>query len=159
MSLQKSKTLDPRTIKAETRFKSSTGDLLSEELINQDDSNLSLLIDRVETLVNETGSLRQDFNNRPLKWTERIFDLGEAEYIINEPITIVIEEFQNEDNFVARFSELELFGEGATEILAIDDLKREILDLYDELEDISGEDIGELPSRWWRILNLLIKKN
>ena len=159
MTYEISRTKDPRTDFAENRFKRGTGDFGSIATFDSEgDSNISVLVDRVETLVNETGSLQYTVHSRPLHWTGQILDLGEPDYILTKSIPIVVEEYPADEMFVARFAELELFGTGVTEISAIQELKHEILDLYNELTDLPVEELGILPLSWCRVLNLLIEK-
>lgn len=117
-----------------------------------------LLIDRIETLTNQTGQLRSEVRERPLKHNTQIRDLGENGYDVLEPILITIEEYISEDNVIACFPEVEVFGEGVTEAEAITNLKQGILDLYDELDEIPKEELGNLPSSWQKILRKIISK-
>ncbi len=117
------------------------------------------LTDRVNTLVNETDLLRTQVRQRPLKWTTQIYDLGEDGYTLTTPIPIIIEEYASDEPILARFPEAELFGEGATESEAIDNLKSEILDLFDELSEMDSQEMGKLPLSWRRILEQLIARN
>jgi hypothetical protein len=45
-----------------------------------------------------------------------------------------------------------------TEADAINDLKDEIIELYEELSNMSDESLGKLPKRWKRALNAAIEK-
>jgi len=112
----------------------------------------------VESLVNQTDLLRTEARMRPVKWTTQIYDLGDDAYTLREPVLVLIEEYPEEVNIVARLPELELFGEGKTVSEALLALKHSMLDLYDELvaEDIGA--LGYLPQSWLRILNRLISK-
>lgn len=117
------------------------------------------LTGRVNTLVNETGLLRAEVRQRPLKWTTQIYDLGEEGYTLTTPIPIIVEEYASNEPIMARFPEAELFGEGATESEAIDNLKSEILDLFDELSEMDPQEMGKLPHSWRRILGQLIARD
>ena len=117
-----------------------------------------LIVERLETLTNQTGQLRSEVRDRPVKHNIQIRDLGEKGYSLIEPILITIEEYASEENVIACFPEVEVFGEGATEIEAIINLKLAILDLYDELDEIPEENLGYVPLSWSRILNNLIRK-
>jgi len=118
---------------------------LEEEQIAQ--SDLGELVGRVEVLM-----------ERPTKWTTQIRDLGEEGYTLQEPIQILIEEYRDE-SVVARFPEVEAFGEGYSEPEAIVSLKLAILDLYDELSKAKPENLGRHPRMWWRVLSNLISKS
>jgi hypothetical protein len=64
----------------------------------------------------------------------------------------------HQDEVVAVIPDLELYGEGANQIEAINELKLELLDLYDDLEEMSDEELGEYPHAWKKTLQQLVKK-
>jgi hypothetical protein len=53
---------------------------------------------------------------------------------------------------------LELYGEGSNEMDSINNLKLELLDLFDDLNEMEDEELGETPKGWKKTLNLLIRK-
>lgn len=116
------------------------------------------ILERLETLTNQTGQLRVDVQDRPTKYNSQIRDLGDENYSLVEPVIVSIEEYTNEDTFIASFPEIEVFGEGVTEAEAIMNLKWAILDLYEELSDISTDELGDLPKTWLSVLNKIIKQ-
>lgn len=118
----------------------------------------SSILERLETLTNQTGQLRIDVQDRPVKYNLQIRDLGDENYTLAEPVIISIEEYQNEDTVIASFPEIEVFGEGVTEAEALMNLKLAILDLYDELNDASPEELGDLPKAWLSVLQKIIKQ-
>jgi len=95
---------------------------------------------------------------RPVKWTTQIRDLGDEAYVLLEPVQIVIEEYPD-DSVVARFPEVEAFGEGETEPVAIMNLKIAILDLYDEMMEAPADELGKAPKMWRRILDRIIARS
>lgn len=119
----------------------------------------SSILERLETLTNQTGQLRVDVQERPVKYNSQIRDLGDEDYALNEPLMVSIEEYPGEDTVIASFPEIELFGEGATEAEALMNLKWSILDLYEELTDSSPDELGDLPKAWLSILRKIIIKN
>lgn len=88
----------------------------------------------------------------------QIRDLGNEEYRLREPLAITVEEYPSDGGVIASYPELELFAEGVTKAEAITALKREILDLYDELMEESTETLGKGPLAWRRILESLVIK-
>jgi hypothetical protein len=112
----------------------------------------------VETLVNQTHVLQAEARARPIKWTTQIYDLGEQQYILLEPLLVLIEEYPDEGNVIARLPELETFGEGSTISEALLGLKNAMLDLYDELINEESQSLGNLPQTWLRILQRIIHK-
>ena len=95
----------------------------------------SRILERLETLTNQTGQLRNDVQERPVKYNTQIRDLGDENYALVEPLIVTIEEYTREDTVIASFPEIEVFGEGVTEAEALMNLKLAILDLYEELTD------------------------
>lgn len=122
------------------------------------ESTESSILERLETLTNQTGQLRVDVQERPVKYNSQVRDLGDENYILEEPLIVSIEEYPGEDTVIASFPEIEVFGDGATEAEALMNLKWTILDLYEELVDSSPEELGDLPKAWLLILRKIIKK-
>jgi len=118
----------------------------------------SNILERLETLTNQTGQLRIDVQDRPVRYNLQIRDLGDENYILTEPVIVSIEEYQNEDTVIASFPEIEVFGEGVTEAEALTNLKLAILDLYEELINTSSDELGDLPKVWLSVLQKIIKQ-
>jgi hypothetical protein len=95
---------------------------------------------------------------RPVKWATQIRDLGDENYVLVEPILILVEEYPNSDMVIARFPEVEAFGEGITDTEAILNLKKSILDLYDELIETNLDTLGNMPKMWLRILKKVVTR-
>ena len=91
-----------------------------------------------------------------VKWTTEIRDLGDARYDLNGPLSILVEEYPDEQNVVARQVELEAFGEGKDEFAAIQSLRVDIVRIYEELIDVEPSELGPLLQSWQRILKKLI---
>lgn len=115
------------------------------------------LIQRLEELTNQTGQLNKDSQGRPNKYNIQIRDLGEKEYHLKEPLLVTVEEYSYDEVFIVSYPEIEAFGEGVTEAEAIANLKKSILDLFDELSQTPEDELGVLPKTWLNILNSLIK--
>lgn len=149
------RTSDPRI--DEARIAGETGAFTrSIEDETADQANVVELTQRIETLVNLTGEFRREVLDRPVKWTTEIRDLGDEELGLAEPATILLEEYPGDDVVIARFPELEIFGEGISDAEAIFHLKQAILDLYDELEGTDPGQLGDLPSGWLRVVKSII---
>jgi hypothetical protein len=131
------------------------------ELFNQGSiaaTTESIILDRLETLTNQTGQLRTDVQERPVKYNMQIRDLGDDGYSLIEPLIISVEEYTSEDTVIASFPEIEVFGEGVTEAEALMNLKLAILDLYEELTDTPLDELGDLPKVWLAVLRKTIKQ-
>ncbi|MBW2011670.1 MAG: hypothetical protein JRI32_08555, partial [Deltaproteobacteria bacterium] len=86
----------------------------------------------------------------------KIYSLPSEKYELKTPIDVVIKIF--DDEAMAVFPDLELYGEGKNETEALSDLKLEILDLLDDLEDIPENELGQAPKAWKKTLNLLVAR-
>ncbi len=116
------------------------------------------VLERLETLTNQTGQLRVDVQDRPVKYNSQIRDLGDDNYFLIEPLIVSVEEYTNEDTVIASFPEIEVFGEGVTEAEALTNLKWAILDLYEELISTSLDELGDLPKSWLSVLQKIIRQ-
>ena len=123
------------------------------------ESTKSTVLERLETLTNQTGQLRVDVQDRPVKYNLQIRDLGDENYTLIEPLIVSMEEYTSEDIVIASFPEIEVFGDGVTEAEALMNLKWAILDLYEELLNSSPDELGDLPKAWLSILRKIIIKN
>ena len=121
------------------------------------DDGSAAILDRLDTLTNQTGQLKIEVLDRPLKYNSQIRDLGDEAYQLTEPLLITIEEYPGDDTVIASFPEIEVFGEGVTEAEAIMSLKSAILDLHDELNETPSGELGTLPRSWWNVLQKLIR--
>ena len=86
----------------------------------------------------------------------QIFSLPAAEYELNQPITVILKIY--DDEVISLIPDLALHGEGDNEIEAVNDLKMQLLDLYDDLNEMDDDELGEEPKAWKRTLNKLITK-
>ncbi len=85
-----------------------------------------------------------------------LFDLDSEKYILKFPINILVK--YQDDEVIAIFPELEIFGEGQNEIEAIDDLKSEFLDLIDDLNELPKHKMGQKLNTWNRVLSQIVEE-
>lgn len=130
------------------------GDLISQG--STADEIQTDILERLETLTNQTGQLKTEVQDRPIKYNLQIRDLGDDDYKLAEPLLVTIEEYHDDDTVIASFPEVEAFGEGATETEALLQLKWAILDLYEELKELSSKELGGLPKSWLTVLQKVI---
>ena len=109
---------------------------------------------QMEATLNE---IRRELRDRPITSQSTIYDLNNTKFTLRMPIPIVIEDYEQE--VLARFPELELHGEGATEPEAIASLKREFVELYDDLSGSNQDELGKLPKQWLTTLLNLVEVN
>jgi len=84
-------------------------------------------------------------------------DLAREGYSLRWPITVVIEEYDEET--VARLPEVEAFASAPTEAEALALLKEDIIRLYEDLTSTPEEQLGKLPRQWRAVLLHLIEKD
>jgi len=80
--------------------------------------------------------------------------LGHSKYSLKAPIYISIE--YEKDSVIASFDDIEAFGYADTEPEAIDQLREEITQIYEELKEDSIN-LGKLPQQWLLTLEDLIQ--
>ena len=78
--------------------------------------------------------------------------VNDTDVILKRPLFFLIEEYEGDDEVVARIPELQAAGFGSTEIQAINELKTLLGELYQDLIETPDEKLGKLPSQWKRIL-------
>ena len=103
------------------------------------------------------NSPRVDHADRPATFCAVLTDLNSADYSLLAEIEIVVEEYP--DEVVARWPEVEVYANGVTESEALSGLKRQITELFDELETAKPATLGRLPLSWRRILKSTIQRN
>jgi len=121
-------------------------------LVADTDDDVSRLTSRMADVAAEVESLRLAIEHQPCIYPIEITDLGSDAYNLVRPLPIIIEEYREDDVVIARWPEVEVFGEGHNPSTAIQELKNAILDLYDELVDGDLSLLGDLPLAWRRIL-------
>lgn len=124
---------------------SHNNELLS---LTEEISKLSEKIEKIETSINNYDS------HTIIKST--ISTLPSEEYSLLQPIDIILKIY--EDEVIALIPELEIYGEGETEMEAVKDLKLEILDLYDDMNEMDDDELGEDPKMWKKAINKLVEQ-
>lgn len=96
----------------------------------------------------------EELSERPIVKETWLLDIDEDIEVL-QPIPVVIEEYN--DEVIATFPEIEVFGVGSGEAEAIRNLKEEIRKILFELENISDDKLGKLPLSWKRVLLKVVK--
>lgn len=86
----------------------------------------------------------------------KLFDLNNPIYWLCRPIAVVLE--PDSEGFIAVSKELGLYGQGEDEGEALDELKLEIVELYEDLEATPDSQLGTEPARWKTKLRAVIVK-
>jgi hypothetical protein len=92
----------------------------------------------------------------PARWSTSVLDLGRPGLRQRFPIPVTIE--GHEAEYVAAWHEVEAWASGETEADALNELKDQILDLYDDLVNCADGELGKLPRRWKRALLAVIEQ-
>lgn len=82
-----------------------------------------------------------------------IYSLSSPLLKLKEPLAVHLE--YDKEEVVAFCYDLDIFGYGESEIEALDDLRKTILDLYYELKE-NKDNLGILPKRIWDYLSFIV---
>ncbi|TKJ29696.1 MAG: hypothetical protein CEE40_07605 [Chloroflexi bacterium B3_Chlor] len=115
------------------------------------------LEERLHRLEESVVVLSEALLTRPVVSSTMIVDLNSKQYSLRHPIPIVVEEWTKEA--IATLPETETYGSGLTPAEAINDLKEQIILLYEDLETTDPEALGRLPRAWRRILRHYVAKS
>ena len=119
--------------------------------------SIAELKEKVSDLQRQVGELTDAVQETAKIYNATIYELGNSQYELTVPLQIVLEEDQEET--VARIPELNLYASADTDSEAINELKQEVLKLYEDLVT-SDRVLGPLPKSWLETLRkLIVKKN
>jgi hypothetical protein len=116
--------------------------------------DLRLTVDGLRARVNR---IERQLEERPKTCILVITDLGDERYALVSNISIVLEEYR--DEVVARWPDVGVYASGTTESEAIAGIKRQIVELFEELRTVKPGTLGRMPLSWKRILRRAIKVN
>ncbi|MBM3241968.1 hypothetical protein FJZ31_37330 [Candidatus Poribacteria bacterium] len=110
-----------------------------------------------QSLVQQIQKLEAKLMLFPQSFPKQIqlFNLRSTEYALTQPISVLLEEDQ--EQYVATFFDTGDFGVGETEQEAIDDLCSNIIAEYESLRTETAK-LGQLPAQTWAFLSGLIRK-
>lgn len=91
-------------------------------------------------------------------YSDFINNLDSNRYFFKEGENIYVNIIEEEDGFRVEFDDLNIWSTGRTKELALNNLKKEIILLYEELEALGKKKLGNKPLGWWIRLNQLIEK-
>jgi len=87
----------------------------------------------------------------------KIYNLSSETYELIKPVPVTIE--RHPDEIIALMPDLNLYGEGPDEMDAIEDLKAEIIELFEDLDEMPNSELGKMPKIWKKTLRLMVKKS
>lgn len=126
--------------------------LLSVSEIEDHLENIKMRLSKLEASFKALAEIIAERASIKQTW---IMDLYRDDLEVVSPIPIIIEEF--DDEVVATWPEVEVYASAETESEAIGKLKREIVQLFEELRKTPDQELGKLPRSWKRILASTIK--
>ena len=105
-----------------------------------------------ETVLSKIKKTESNF----LAVNTKIYDLGSDDHKLSSSIAVILKYL--DDEVLAIFPDLDLYGEGKTEGEALSNLKEELIDLFEHLNEIPDSELGAVPKGWKRTINSLIEK-
>ena len=118
-----------------------------------------LFLQQTKQLIKEVKELQQVIQDQKNDYNiicDKIYSIPSNEWQLISPINILIKFSQ--DEVIAIIPDLELYSDGRNEIEAVSNLKLELLDLINDLDEIPEAQLGRDPRGWKKSLNMLIKK-
>lgn len=103
----------------------------------------------------KSGTVNMYVHVQPNAVPGTMYDLGADHVQLKEPLKIIYKIYPGE--VLALYPELELVGEGTNEMQALEDLKCELLDLYEYISDMPEHKLGKGPKAWKNILQRIIR--
>ena len=123
------------------RFDAGSKKTFIEEIWDSSLGAFSHLDEELQTLKERVSKLEKGANACSVK----IYDLASPMYILKSPVDVILKIV--DDETLALMPELELRGEGAIEAEALNDLKNEIIDLFEYLNGLQDKKLGAMPKR------------
>ncbi|MCX6842121.1 MAG: hypothetical protein NTX53_07575 [candidate division WOR-3 bacterium] len=111
----------------------------------------------MDGLRERVNQIEHELEDRPRTYLSVITDLGDRRYTLLSDVTIALEEYK--DEVVARWPDVEVYASGTTESEAVAGVKRQIVELFEELRSMKSGTLGRLPLSWKRILRRAIRCN
>lgn len=113
-------------------------------------------INELKRTVEEHDKMLAQLVRNPIIIPIKIYNLPSEKYELNMPVDVILEMYP--DEVLALLPDLTLCGEGENELEALEDLKSDIIDLLEYLEDVPETDLGKSPKLWKKTLGLMVKK-
>ena len=102
----------------------------------------------------EFNSAGTGYNRNPFSSNTNLYDLNSQDYSLTKPIDVTI--IEEVDCFRAESEDLNLWATGRDIKDALNQLKKEIVILYQELRAESENNLGPRPKSWWQFLQTSI---
>lgn len=110
---------------------------------------------RLQQLEKEIKELRETLDSKPTVEYTQLYDLGSDRFSLKAPLSVTLEYYEGE--VIAKLPEVEVWGTGSTESLAILDFKGQFVSLYEDLIGFETEgSLGRLPRMWLKALKKIV---
>lgn len=110
----------------------------------------------VTALATQVKELSELLASKPITTSFYVSDLSSASYKITAPLPAYMEIYDEE--VIVQLIDVEVHGSGTTPAEAVQDLKYQVIKLYEDLQASKPEELGPAPERWKNFLNERIKK-
>jgi len=121
-------------------------------------SQVSRMRAEIRELQSAVAALSDLPEDRPrVVKTVQIYDIADEQYSLKRPLSVTVEEYDEE--VIASFSEIDAYASGSSDAEALTLLKREIVELYEDLSKTPPERLGTLPTIWLNTLNDVLIEN
>ncbi|MBI5190261.1 MAG: hypothetical protein HZA22_06270 [Nitrospirae bacterium] len=110
---------------------------------------------KLQQLEEEIKALKESIGSKPMVEYTQLYDLGSDRFALRAPLNITLEFY--EDEVIAKLPEVEVWGAGNTESLAILDFKGQLVSMYEDLVEFEADGtLGKLPRMWLKALKKII---
>ncbi len=107
-------------------------------------------------MASQLSGLTETIQERPVVSPSFLSDLAAEHLEVSRLIPIILEQYQNEA--VARWPEVEATGIGASELEAIESLRADIVELYDDLSSTDPEQLSRQTANVLSLLSSVVQK-
>lgn len=119
--------------------------------------NFIIPITTLNNIDNNIDLIRKDVSSLLIRENTYLNSLNSDKYSLRYPISVAL---SYEDNFyTAELYELQLYGNGTEKLEALDDLKANLTELYEELVDMDESKLGAPMVNYKKYLIDIILKN
>lgn len=124
--------------------------------------SLTNIIDRINALSSaivalsaQLSQVLEKVQDQPATRMLAIHGLGSEKYSLRKPLLVTVEHYA--DEVVARLPEFDIYASADSEADALASLRRDVMDLYEDLRESEAE-LGGLPASWLRDLRDYIEE-
>lgn len=135
-------------LQSDIRWEKRKPSLIEDTLVLQTKKAL----EELKGIRKELKELKEDYK----VVSDQIYSIPSDDWRLINPINIIIKIYS--DEAIALFPDLELYAEGQNELEAVSNLKLELLDLIEDLEEFPETELGANPKSWKKTINMIVEK-